>query len=61
VTRECHARFCERRRAKLPPSTHHLMRERSDWELEQPEAGMLVFTSPEGRQYVTEPEPYVEP
>jgi hypothetical protein len=40
---------------------HNLMRERSDWELEQPVAGMLVFTSPEGRRYATEPEPYVEP
>jgi hypothetical protein len=40
---------------------HNLMRERSDWELKQPEAGTLVFTSPDGRQYATEPEPYPEP
>ncbi len=37
------------------------MRERSDWELKQPEPGTLVFISPEGRQYATEPEPYPEP
>jgi hypothetical protein len=40
---------------------HNLMRERSDWEVSQPVPGALVFISPEGRRYVTEPEPYVEP
>jgi hypothetical protein len=37
---------------------HNLMRERSDWNLEQPMEGTLVFTSPAGRSYVTTPEPY---
>jgi hypothetical protein len=40
---------------------HNLMRERSGWDLEQPEPGKLVFTSPEKRKYVTVPEPYPEP
>lgn len=40
---------------------HNLMRERSGWEVEQPVQGTLVFTSPEGRRYVTVPEPYVQP
>jgi hypothetical protein len=40
---------------------HNLMRERSGWDLEQPVQGTLVFTSPEGRKYVTVPEAYIEP
>jgi hypothetical protein len=45
----------------LETASHADSCERSGWELEQPEPGTLVFTSPEKRKYVTVPEPYVEP
>jgi len=33
VTRECHARFSERRRVKFPPPTHHSLVHDSQWEI----------------------------
>ena len=33
VTRECHARFYERRRVKFPPPTHHRQIHHTDWQV----------------------------
>nr|WP_052478741.1 HNH endonuclease signature motif containing protein [Kibdelosporangium sp. MJ126-NF4]CEL20391.1 hypothetical protein [Kibdelosporangium sp. MJ126-NF4]CTQ97616.1 hypothetical protein [Kibdelosporangium sp. MJ126-NF4] len=37
---------------------HNLMRQRSDWHLDQPTPGTLVFHTPARRKRVTTPEPY---
>jgi hypothetical protein len=40
---------------------HNLWKERSQWTVTQPTPGTFTFTSPEGRVYTTQPEPYEEP
>ncbi|MFC0111273.1 HNH endonuclease signature motif containing protein [Kibdelosporangium aridum] len=37
---------------------HNLLKERSTWKIEQPHPGTLTFTTPSGKTYTTEPEPY---
>ncbi|RSM57721.1 HNH endonuclease [Kibdelosporangium aridum] len=37
---------------------HNLLKERSGWTIEQPEPGTLTFTTPSGKTYTTNPEPY---
>ncbi|ALG08940.1 HNH endonuclease signature motif containing protein [Kibdelosporangium phytohabitans] len=41
--------FCKR---------HNLMRQRTDWKLDQPTPGTLVFHTPANRKLVTHPQPY---
>ncbi|ONI84239.1 hypothetical protein ALI144C_16385 [Actinosynnema sp. ALI-1.44] len=41
--------FCER---------HNLMRQRTDWKLDQPTPGTLLFRTPANRKLLTHPEPY---
>jgi hypothetical protein len=37
---------------------HHRTKQANGWHLEQPRPGTLVWTTPSGRTYATEPEPY---
>ena len=37
---------------------HHQTKQASGWRLDQPEPGVLVWTTPSGRRYTTTPEPY---
>jgi len=37
---------------------HHQTKQASGWHLDQPEPGVLVWTTPSGRRYTTTPEPY---
>jgi len=55
VTRECQARFYERRRVKLPPPTHHRLKTFGGWKLKLDADGACTWTSPAGLQYVTRP------
>jgi hypothetical protein len=57
VTRECHARFYERRRVKLPPPTHHRYKHESGAKLEQIRPGVYRWTTPLGHTYIVEPDP----
>jgi hypothetical protein len=36
----------------------HRLKQHQHWQVSQPEAGMFVWTTPSGRQYVTRPDPY---
>ncbi|MBP2330189.1 hypothetical protein JOF56_010574 [Kibdelosporangium banguiense] len=40
---------------------HNLWKERSPWTVDQPTPGTFTYTSPEGRTYTTEPDPYPSP
>jgi hypothetical protein len=40
---------------------HNLWKERSPWTVSQPSPGTFTYTSPEGRSYTTNPDPYPEP
>jgi len=37
---------------------HHQTKQASGWHLDQPQPGVLVWTTPSGRRYTTTPEPY---
>ena len=37
---------------------HHQTKQASGWRLDQPQPGLLVWTTPSGRRYTTTPEPY---
>lgn len=45
MTRECHARFYERRRVKLPPPTHHDRIDSQGWTI-QLRDGVPWYTAP---------------
>jgi hypothetical protein len=47
---ECNGGPCCRR--------HHRAKQASGWQLDQPRPGIFVWTTPHGRSYLTEPEPY---
>ncbi|MQA77515.1 MAG: hypothetical protein GEV10_03375 [Streptosporangiales bacterium] len=59
MTRECHARFYERRRVQLPPPTHHRLKdENTGWRLKAHPDGSVTWTSPAGREYTEHPHDY---
>ena len=37
---------------------HHRCKQATGWRLEQPESGTMLWTTPAGRRYLTEPESY---
>jgi hypothetical protein len=61
VTRECQARFYERRRVRFPPPTHHRVKHRGGWRVEQPDPGTFIWSSPLGGEYRITAEPIIQP
>ena len=39
--------------------THHRAKQADGWNLTQPEPGILVWTTPHSRSYITTPDPYL--
>jgi hypothetical protein len=39
--------------------THHQVKQARGWTLTQPEPGILTWTTPLRRSYLTQPEPYL--
>ncbi|MQA77018.1 MAG: hypothetical protein GEV10_00810 [Streptosporangiales bacterium] len=60
MTRECHARFYERRRVQLPPPTHHRWKDddNNHWRLHNNTNGTSTWTSPTNRTYLRHPHDY---